>query len=104
MKIILRVLKYILRYKKALVLSILLGFVASLLNIFNIFAFKPILDVMFAGSPSVGSHSVAASVEKEKPALIIAELSAETSLDTLAINCPMLRFPKNGRSILRMCS
>jgi len=48
MKLFLRLLGYVLRYKKALVFSIILGFLTSALNIFNIFAFKPILDVMFS--------------------------------------------------------
>lgn len=49
MKMFLRLLKYLLRYKKPLIFSISLGFFASILNIFNIFAFKPILEIMFSG-------------------------------------------------------
>ncbi len=64
MKLLLRLLKYILRYKKALFLSILLGFFASLLNIFSIFAFKPVLDMMFSGLPSLSGTKTNTSVEK----------------------------------------
>jgi ATP-binding cassette, subfamily B, bacterial MsbA len=47
MNLISRLFKYILRYKTPLICSIFLGFTASFLNIFNIVAFKPVLEVMF---------------------------------------------------------
>jgi len=65
MKIFLRLFRYVFRYKKALFFSILLGFLTSSLNIGNIFAFKPILEVMF-GVEFKKSDKDSAEPAKEK--------------------------------------
>ncbi|MBN1900299.1 hypothetical protein JW926_03120, partial [Candidatus Sumerlaeota bacterium] len=42
-----RLFRYAFRYKQYLILSIFLGFATSFLNIFSIFLFQPIIEVMF---------------------------------------------------------
>lgn len=67
MKIFLRLFRYVLRYKQYLFLSIVLGFITSALNIFNIFAFQPVLEIMFTSEAQIKAKAVAReSGEKEE--------------------------------------
>jgi subfamily B ATP-binding cassette protein MsbA len=66
MKIFLRLFRYVLRYKQYLFLSIALGFVTSSLNIFNIFAFQPILEVMFTSEAEIKAKAAARETEEKK--------------------------------------
>jgi len=47
MKIIFRLMRYVFRYRWTLIISIIFGTIGSFLSVFNIVAFKPILEVIF---------------------------------------------------------
>jgi subfamily B ATP-binding cassette protein MsbA len=66
MKIFLRLFRYVLRYKRYLFLSIILGFLTSSLNIFNIFAFQPILEVMFTSETEIKAKAAEKETEENK--------------------------------------
>lgn len=61
MKLFSRLFKYIFRYKWPLITSVLLGMAASSMNILSIFAFQPILEVMFTGKATTSEK-----IRKEK--------------------------------------
>ncbi|HPL74574.1 MAG TPA: ABC transporter ATP-binding protein [Candidatus Sumerlaeota bacterium] len=61
MKLFSRLFKYIFRYKWPVVASIALGLTASSMNILSIFAFQPVLEVIFTGKAAT-----AEKIRKEK--------------------------------------